>query len=105
MLFLKIANVGQDSNEKFKIILVNKNHPYYTSHIGPLRELVNSGIDLSEHGIDYNIHEALDSLVLFIITWADTERGSTSDQEAIERFRNRFGINLNQILEVWHNKG
>lgn len=103
--FFEIAKVGQDSNEKFKIILVNKNHPYYSSHIGPLRELVNSGTDLSEHGIDYNIHEALDSLVLFIITWADTERGSTSDQNAILRFRNRFGINLNEILEVWQHKG
>ena len=86
-------------------MIFDKNHPYYQSHIGPLRDLVNSGVDLSEHGIEYNMHEAIDSLILFIITWADTERGSTSDQKAIERFRNRFGINLNEILEVWNHLG
>ena len=82
---------------KFDIILVNKSHPFYEKHIGPLRELSASGT--SEGG--YNFEEALDSLVLFIISWAHTERSSTSDQGQLKRFRQRFGINLNEIMDVW----
>jgi hypothetical protein len=82
---------------KFDIILVNKSHPFYEKHIGPLRELSASG---NSEG-DYNFEEALDSLVLFIISWAHTERSSTADQGQLKRFRQRFGINLNEIMEVW----
>lgn len=101
----EVKNIGQETTEKFKIILVNKNHSFYDSHIGPLRELINTGIELSEYGIDYNIHEAFDSLILFLITWAHTETSSTSDLEAIKRFRIRFGMNLNEILEIWNHLG
>lgn len=86
---------------KFELILVNKEHPYYRSHIGPLRELVDTGIDLEDNGLEYNLEEALESLILFIITWAETEKASTSDQTKIERFRQRFGINLNEVMDIW----
>jgi hypothetical protein len=87
---------------KFEIILVNKAHPYYKSHIGPLRDLVHAGVEFEEtNGIEYDIEEALESLILFIITWAYTEKASTSDQSKIERFRQRFGINLNEVLDIW----
>jgi len=33
---------------------------------------------------------------------AHTERASISDQKKIEMFRNRFGINLNEILQTWY---
>jgi hypothetical protein len=85
---------------KFDIILVNKNHPFYETHIGPLRALVASGATLDSD--DYNLEEALGSLILFIITWAETEKTSTSDQNQIQRFRNRFGINLEEILDNWN---
>lgn len=85
---------------KFDIILVNKNHPFYENHIGPLRALVASGTTLDSE--EYNLEEALGSLILFIITWAETEKSSTSDQSQIQRFRNRFGINLEEILDNWN---
>lgn len=83
---------------KFDIILVNKSHPFYENHIGPLRELVDSN---EYEGTEYDFEQALDSLILFIISWAHTERSSTSDQEQLKRFRQRFGINLNEIMHVW----
>jgi len=86
---------------KFDIILVNKSHPFYEKHIGPLRELAQSGISQDIDGDNYDFEEALDSLVLFIISWAHTERASTSDQNKLKLFRQRFGINLNEIMEVW----
>jgi len=78
--------------------LVNKSHPFYEKHIGPLRDL-----SVSENGnnLNYDFEEALDSLILFIISWAHTERASTSDQGQLKRFRQRFGINLNEIMDVW----
>jgi hypothetical protein len=87
--------------QSFKIILVNKNHPFYESHIGPLRELANSGKHYDSE-IEYDFENALESLILFIITWADTEKSSTSDQPSIQRFRTRFGIDLNETLEKWN---
>lgn len=86
---------------KFDIILVNKNHPFYETHIGPLRALVAAGVSV-ESQIEYDFEEALGSLILFIITWAETEKTSTSDQNQIQRFRNRFGINLEEILDNWN---
>ena len=85
-------------DNKFDVILVNKSHPFYEKHIGPLRDL-----SVSENGdnLNYDFEEALDSLILFIISWAHTERASTSDQGQLERFRRRFGINLNEIMDVW----
>ena len=84
---------------KFDIILVNKSHPFYENHIGPLRELAES-YDGEE--TNYDFETALDSLILFIISWAHTERASTSDQSQLMRFRKRFGINLNEIMDVWN---
>jgi hypothetical protein len=85
----------------FKMILVNKNHPFYKSQIGPLRELANSNHDFNSD-LDYNFENALESLILFIITWADTEVSTTSDKASIQRFRVRFGLNLNETLEAWN---
>lgn len=87
---------------KFDIILVNKSHPFYKKHIGPLRELAENNIIQELDGVNYDFEEALDSLVLFIISWAHTERASTSDQGQLKRFRQRFGINLNEIMDIWH---
>jgi hypothetical protein len=86
---------------KFDIILVNKNHPFYETHIGPLRNLVNSGISFNNEE-DYDLDKALESLILFIITWASTEIASTTDKTTIQRFRTRFGLNLNENLEIWN---
>lgn len=86
---------------KFDIILVNKSHPFYEKHIGPLRELAATVSNQDIDGENYDFEEALDSLVLFIISWAQTERASTSDQGQLKRFRQRFGINLNEIMDVW----
>ena len=86
---------------KFDIILVNKSHPFYEKHIGPLRELSSKGGSQEFDGENYDFEEALDSLVLFILSWAHTERASTSDQGQLKRFRQRFGINLNEIMDVW----
>ena len=33
---------------KFELILVNKNHPYYEKHIGPLRYLASKGIQIDQ---------------------------------------------------------
>jgi hypothetical protein len=95
--FFEIATIPG----KFDVILVNKNHPYYITHIGPIRDLVKSGIQLSDPSINYDFKEALDSLILFIITWVSTEKGATSDQTQIQRFRSRFGINLEEIITNW----
>lgn len=95
--FFEIATIPG----KFDVILVNKNHPYYVAHIGPLRDLVKANIKLSDPDIEYDFKEALDSLILFIITWASTEKASTSDQTQIQRFRSRFGINLEEIITNW----
>ena len=86
---------------KFEIIIVNKNHPFYETHIGPLRDIVNSGTQFETEN-DYDMQAALDSLILFIITWASTETASTTDKPIIRRFRNRFGTNLNENLEIWN---
>jgi hypothetical protein len=86
---------------KFDIILVNKNHPFYETHIGPLRNLVNSGITFNNEE-DYDLDQALESLILFIITWASTEVASTTDKIYIQRFRIRFGLNLNENLGIWN---
>ena len=87
---------------KFDIILLNTSHPFYEKHIGPLKELANSNLSQDLNGEKYDFQEALDSLVIFIISWAHTERASTSDQKKLEMFRNRFGINLNEILQTWY---
>ena len=84
---------------KFDIILVNKSHPFYENHIGPLREVADA-YEGEEPGYDFTT--ALDSLILFIISWAHTERSSTSDQGQISRFRKRFGLNLNEIMDAWN---
>lgn len=86
---------------KFEIIIVNKNHPFYEKHIGPLRDIVNSGTQFETEN-DYDMQAALDSLILFLITWASTETASTTDKPIIRRFRNRFGTNLNENLEIWN---
>lgn len=83
---------------KFDIILVNKFHPFYEKHIGPLRELE---LNDNDNNLGYDFEEALDSLILFIISWAHTERAATSDQDKLARFRRRFGINLNEIMDAW----
>ena len=106
LVFVSNPNTSQffDINpipNKFDMILVNKSHPFYVKHIGPLRELAASGSNQDIDGDNYDFEEALDSLVLFIITWAHTERASTSDQNQLKRFRGRFGINLNEIMDVW----
>jgi hypothetical protein len=95
--FFEIATIPG----KFEVILVNKIHPYYVTHIGPLRDLVKADVQLLDPDINYNFAEALDSLILFIITWAETEKSSTSDQSQIQRFRMRFGINLEEIITNW----
>lgn len=92
----------QNISNKFDVILVNKCHPFYTDHIGPLKELIDSGENSLNVNLQYDFEKALDSLVLFIITWAHTERSSTSDQIKIKRFRNRFGIDLCEKLETWN---
>ena len=94
-------NIKQLPN-KFDIILVNTSHPFYEKHIGPLKELANSDLSQDLNGEKYDFQQALDSLVIFIISWAHTERASTSDQKKLEMFRNRFGINLNEILQTWY---
>lgn len=87
----------KEFQRKIDLILVNKNHPYYENQIQPLYEIISEGKEIE----GFDAESALDSILLFLIAWSETEKISTNDKRPISRFRNRFGIQLNEVLEVW----
>lgn len=77
---------------KVYVILINKIHPYFEHNISPLLNM--------DDDAGFN-KKALESIILFFITWVDAETSSTSDKASIKRFRTKFGLNLDEVLQQW----